>query len=154
MARMHTKKHGKSKSRKPIGADIKKQEVDRKALDAVIEKYAKQGMSPALIGERLKKEHNVPYIKAYLGKRLVGILKERKLSGSIPADMFDLMKKAVKMHKHLQHNKQDVHNKTILHRIESKINRLSKYYRAQGTLPEKWKYDPREAELLIKGRGG
>jgi small subunit ribosomal protein S15 len=153
MARMHTKKHGKSKSRKPIGEAVTKQEVDRGSLDIAIEKYAKQGMSPALIGLKLKSEHNVPYIKAHMGKRLVGILKEKKLSGSIPADMFDLMKKAVKMHKHLERNKQDQHNFTVLHRIESKINRLSKYYRRQGTLPEKWKYDPKEAELLIKGRG-
>jgi small subunit ribosomal protein S15 len=41
----------------------------------------------------------------------------------------------------------------MLHRIESKIKRLSRYYARMGTIPENWKYDPKEAELLIKGKG-
>ena len=152
MARMHTKKHGKSKSRKPIGENISKPEAEMKETEAAIERYAKQGISPALIGEKLKKEHGIPYPKSYLGKRLVAVLKEKKLAGEIPSDMFNLMKKAVKMHKHLESNKQDVHNATVLNRVESKIKRLSRYYSKTGVLPEGWKYNPKEAELLIKGR--
>ncbi len=77
MARMHTKRKGKSKSRKPVleaGAKIEGAEEDKEKIVKLILDYAKQGMPPALIGEKLK-----------------------------------------------------------------------------GVLPEKWRYNPQEAELLVKG---
>ena len=120
-------------------------------IENLIEKYARQGMSPARIGEALKREHNVPYVRQYTGKRMLDILKERKLAGAIPSDLMDLMRRAVGMHKHLDKNKQDKHNALRLRRVESKIWRLTKYYVGEGVLPEGWKYDPRQAELLIKG---
>ena len=155
MARMHSKKQGKAKSRKPVvelgvvpsGAPISKAEIE----DLIV-KYTKQGMSPAQIGEKLKREHGVPYIRQYTGKRLVEILKEKKIAGQIPADLMDLMRKAVTMHAHIEKNKQDNHNRLRLKRVESKIWRLSKYYIREGELPGAWKYDPKQAELLIKGK--
>jgi small subunit ribosomal protein S15 len=154
MARMHTKKHGNSQSLKPMPDQVKIPEgYDKKKVEQAIETYAQQGMTPAMIGLRLKKEHGVLYIKKMMGKRLVQVMKEKKLSSDIPADMLDLMKKAVNLHKHLEKNKQDKHNTTGLHRVEAKISRLGYYYIRKGDLPAKWKYDPREAELIIKGRG-
>ena len=152
---MHSKKHGKAKSRKPVveigkipsGAEVTKQQVEE-----LIVKYAKQGMPPALIGEKLKREHNIPYIRQYTGMRLADILKEKKLAGAIPPDMMDLMRTAVRMHSHLEKNKQDKHNELRLRRTESKIWRLTKYYVREGVLPSDWKYDPLQAELLIKGK--
>jgi len=35
-------------------------------------------------------------------------------------------------------------------KIESKIWRLTKYYIRRGQLPAGWRYDPKQAELLIK----
>ena len=153
---MHSKKKGNAKSRKPVvelgvvptGAPLSKSEIEE-----LIVKYAKEGMSPAQIGERLKTEHKVPYIRQYTGKRLVEILKEKKAAGSIPADLMDLMRKAVVMHAHMEKNKQDKHNELRLKRVESKIWRLTKYYVREGELPSGWKYDPKQAELLIKGKG-
>jgi len=151
---MHGRSHGKSKSRKPVveigsapsGAGVTKAEIEN-----LIEKYARQGMSPARIGEVLKREHNVLYLKQYTGKRMSEILKEKKLAGAIPADLMDLMRTAVGMHKHMDKNKQDKHNELRLRRVESKIWRLTKYYVNEGVLPKGWKYDPQQAELLIKG---
>lgn len=153
MARMHTKKHGKSGSFKPMPKRATSAEgIDRKNIEQVIEGYAKQGMSPAMIGLHLKREHNVPYIKHAMNMRLVAILTQKKLNSAIPADMLDLMRKAVKLHKHLQKNKQDNHNRTSLKRTESKIMRLGKYYIREGKLPHSWRYNAAEAELIIKGR--
>jgi len=151
---MHGKSHGKSKSKKPLveigtipsGAGITKHEIE-----SLIEKYAKEGMGPAHIGEVLKKDHNILYVRQCTGKRMLQILKEKKLIGEIPADLMDLMRKAVGMRKHLGKNKQDKHNALRLRRIESKIWRLTKYYVREGVLPVGWKYDPQKAELLIKG---
>jgi small subunit ribosomal protein S15 len=153
MARIYSKKHGKAKSRKPPAeaVSIPSNAPTKEQIEALIVQYAKQGMDPALIGEKLKKEHNVPYIKHMLGERLTAFLNRSGFKGEMPSDLLVLMKKAVKMHEHMARNKQDQHNKTSLHRVESKIWRLTKYYRREGALPKDWKYDPKEAALLIKG---
>lgn len=151
MARMHTKMHGKSKSRKPLKENVEvPADFDSKSMEKTIEEYAKKGMEPAMIGQTLKSEHGVPYVKQYYGKRLVAIMKELKVAGQIPADLMDLMKKAVNLTHHLERNKQDKNNALRLRRVESKIWKLTKYYIKKGMLPPKWRYDVKQAELLIK----
>lgn len=154
MARMHSKRHGKSKSRKPLAEDIgAPKEFDKAAIEQIIANYAKQGMEPAMIGQKLKTEHGIPYVKHYMGKRLGVILKEKGVAGQMPPDLMDLMKKAVNTNAHLAKNKQDYSNALRLRRIESKIWRLTKYYIRMGLLPQGWRYDPKQAELLIKKTG-
>ena len=136
MARMHTGKHGKSKSRKPAmepgtrpeGLTLSDEQIVKLVVD-----YAKQGTRQAQIGQRLKDEHSVPYIKQ-----------------DIPQDMMDLLTKAIKLRRHIERNHNDIHNKTSLHRVEAKIWRLSNYYKDNGQLPSDWKYDPVKVALLIK----
>lgn len=153
MARMHTGKHGKSKSRKPDvamgtmpeGATVSETEV-RKLLD----EYSKQGMHQAAMGRELKGK-GVLYFKQMFGKRLGTVLKEEKLQKVYPQDLLDLMKRAITIRKHLVKNHKDQHNKQSLIRTESKIWRLSKYYKREGTLPKDWKYEPDKVALIIKG---
>ena len=148
---MHSKKHGKSKSRKPLAEEIgAPKEFDNKQIEDIIINYSKQGVSPSMIGQRLKTEHGIPYVKHYMGKRLTALLEEKGIKATIPADLMDLMKKAVNMNAHIAKNKQDKNNTIRLRRIESKIWRLTKYYIRTGSLPEGWRYDPKQAELLIK----
>ncbi len=151
MARMHSKKHGKAKSRKPIiDASKAGSNVDKKEIEKIIVNYAKKGMAPALIGETLKKEHKVPYTKLIFGKSITQILNENNIKTDLPYDLLDLIKKAVNMQKHLEKNKQDISNKVVLARAKAKIWRLTKYYISKGMLPQDWRYDPATAELLIK----
>ncbi|MDE1856955.1 MAG: 30S ribosomal protein S15 [Candidatus Micrarchaeota archaeon] len=151
---MHSKKHGRSKSRKPVAGaqEIAKPETSPKQIEELIVSYTKQGVPPAMIGEILKKEHSVPYLKITIGKRMGAVLKEAGLQGDIPADMLDLMKKAVRLNSHLAKNRQDVSNRIRLGRTEAKIWRLTKYYISRGRLPNAWRYDIKSAELLIKGK--
>jgi len=152
MARMHSKKHGKSRSRKPPIAEAKLPEgISKEQVETIIVGYAKQGKSPATIGEILKKEHKVPYAKHLLGRSMLKVLKEKGVSTAIPSDLLDLMKKSVSINKHLAKNHQDQSNKARLQRTESKIWRLTKYYIRKGSLPKDWRYDSKTAELLIKG---
>ncbi|MDE1855483.1 MAG: 30S ribosomal protein S15 [Candidatus Micrarchaeota archaeon] len=148
MARLHTRRHGRSKSRKPT--DSVANAADSKMVEEAIVGYAKQGIKGAMIGQRLKDEHKIGYLKPVLGKRLSVFLYERGFRSEIPSDMLDLMKKAVNMRKHLTANHRDVYNTTRLHRVEAKIWRLGKYYRESGRLPAAWKYDPEQAALIIK----
>ena len=154
MARMHTGKHGKSKSRKPIveiGKVPEDLKISKDEIEKLIEGYSKQGLGPEIIGQYLKDKHGVPYVRQVMGKRLVQIMDEKGLSRELPSDMINLMRKAVGLRKHLASNKQDLHNRLRLTRTESKIWRLSKYYKSKGTLPKSWKYNPEQAALIIKG---
>ncbi len=150
MARMHSKKHGKSKSRKPVAEGLEKQSIDTPKIEALIQEMAKKGMEPAMIGQRLKEEHGVLYIKHSMGRSLTEIMREKGIKPQIPYDLTDLMKKAVSINAHLGPNKHDVSNRIKMKKIESKIWRLTKYYIRRGQLPEGWRYDPKQAELLIK----
>jgi small subunit ribosomal protein S15 len=154
MARMHTGKRGKSKSRKPElepGMQAEEAKISKAEAEKIIEGYSKQGVNPALIGQYLKDKHGVPYVRQLMGKRLMQVLKEKGAATELPSDLLSLMRKAVGMRKHLSGNKQDVHNRTRLVRTESKIWRLSKYYKKEGVLPKTWTYDPEQAALIIKG---
>ncbi len=119
-------------------------------IEKLITEYTKQGISPTLIGQYLKDKHNVPYIRAAMKKRLGAFLKEKKLEGELPQDLVDLIRKALRMRRHLESNKQDVHNRVSLGKIEAKVWRLSRYYKKEGVLPADWKYDPEKAALTIK----
>ncbi len=153
MARMHTKRHGKAKSRKPLLEKASNESgLEKEKIEELITNYAKQGLGPAQIGEKLKREHKVLYIKQATGKRLMEILSEKSLSGQVPPDMLDLMRRALRIRNHLNVNKRDTYNRVRLSRTESKIWRLAKYYIREGELPKNWRYDPQQAELLIKGK--
>lgn len=149
MARLHTRKHGKSKSRKPTLADATL-DADKSKVEKAILEYSKQGLNGAAIGQRIKEKHEAGYLKPLLGKRLNRFLADSGVEQKLPDDLMALMKKAVGMHNHLAANHRDVYGKLRLTRVEAKIGRLSKYYRKEGRLPADWKYDPKQAALIIK----
>ncbi len=91
----------------------------------------------------------VPSVKALVGRTVSQILKGEKLEPKYPSDLIDLIRKAVQMRKHLAANKRDTSNNHSLELVESKINRLVRYYRGKK-LPAKWSYDPAQAALLVK----
>lgn len=149
MARLHTRKHGKSKSRKPTLADAKL-DADKAKVEKAILECSKQGMDGAAIGREVKEKHGAGYLKPLLGMRLDKFLSSKGVEKKIPDDLMALMRKAVGMHKHLGANHRDVYGKLRLARVEAKIGRLSKYYRNEGRLPVDWKYNPAQAALMIK----
>ncbi len=154
MARMHTKKKGKSKSRKPMldGSVEIKSGLGKEETERIIVQYSKQGMGPTAIGEKLKREHNVMYPSSTIGKKINKFLKEKKEANALPDDLLTLMAKAVNLNKHIEKNRQDKSNTLNMKRTEAKIWRLTKYYIKKGVLPGNWRYDPKQAELLIRGR--
>ena len=67
----------------------------------------------------------------------------------IPEDLFCLIKKAVSVRKHLEKNRKDKDSKFRLILVESRIHRLSRYYRRTQQLTNKWKYNSATASALI-----
>ncbi|MEM4367008.1 MAG: 30S ribosomal protein S15 [Candidatus Anstonellales archaeon] len=150
MARMHSKKKGKSSRGVPKRAVPAEWALPKKEVEAIILKLAKQGKSATQIGLELRDKHGIPDVRTIIGMRLRAFLQKENAAHQIPDDLLKLIEKAVKMRKHLKAHKGDVHNKSKLIRAESKIRRLVKYYVREGKLPAGWKYIPEEAALLVR----
>jgi small subunit ribosomal protein S15 len=150
MARLHTRKRGASKSRKPAVKTVPTWvKLSKDEIISLVDKLAREGKTPAAIGQVLRDQYGIPSAKVMTGKRVVKIMEEKGSAPQYPADLMALIRRAVGMHKHLKANKKDTHNTQKLSHVEAKIKRLVKYYRG-NKLPADWKYDPAKAELLVK----
>lgn len=151
MAKMHTRRKGKSGSRRPLIKDNPEWvPLSTEEITDIIIKLAKDGASSAKIGLVLRDQYAVPNVKLATGKGIVQIREENNVSASLPEDMGNLIVKAIGLSSHLKENPGDLHNKRSLNLIESKIRRLEKYYKNTGVLPKDWKYSIKTAELLLK----
>ncbi|NUN11150.1 30S ribosomal protein S15 [Candidatus Micrarchaeota archaeon] len=149
MARLHSRKKGKSGSKRHAVLKFKKStKMPKDEIISLVEKLAKEGKQPEAIGQELKAQ-GVPSVKAATGKTITQVLKEKEVTQEYPSDLLNLIKRAVRVRKHLKENKTDTSNKVKLTHVESKIKRLVRYYRG-NKLPQNWKYDPEEATLLVK----
>lgn len=151
MARMHARRRGRSGSQRPLITEnpawvpLSKEEIE----DLII-KMGKDGVTMARIGLLLRDQHAVPDVKLATGRTVLEILKENDLQANIPDDLVALMRKAINLQAHLQENKKDLANKRNLQMVESKIRRIVKYYKREGSLPADWQYSIANAELLIE----
>ena len=148
MGRMHTHNHGKSHSIRPI--ELKKPEwvtMESKEIEALIIKYAKEGMTSSLIGIKLRDQYAIPLVKPILHKTILDVLKENDLVPEIPEDLNNIVLKAVNLQKHLKENKSDSRNIRSLELVEAKVHRLSAHYKKKGIIPKKWKYKSVVAQL-------
>ncbi len=150
MARMYARRKGKSGSKRPNREKPGWVKISPKDVEELVVELAKSGKRPSEIGLILRDQYGVPDIKAITGKRLVAILKDHNLSPEYPQDLMDLMKRAVRLRKHLEKNPRDIHNRRALGLVESKIKRLVDYYKAEGVLAKDWYYKPEEAAILVK----
>ena len=83
------------------------------------------------------------------GSKILRILKKGGLAPEIPEDLYHLIKKAVSVRKHLERNRKDKDGKFRLILIESRIHRLSRYYRRTKQLAPTWRYESKKADALI-----
>ena len=151
MAKMHSKKKGKSGSKRPPTKVVPDWvEYSKTEVEELIAKMAKEGIASAKIGLKLRDTYGIPSVKNITGKTVTEIMKESGVKMDYPEDLINLITKANGMRKHLEINKSDVHNKTKLLHVESKIKRLVRYYVRSGKLPAGWSYDPEKAALLVK----
>jgi small subunit ribosomal protein S15 len=150
MARMHSRKKGKSASVKP--AEMKKpfwNNKKAKEIEMVIAKLAKEGNTASKIGIILRDSYGIPDVKIILDKPITKVLEEKDLKKEIPEDLLALIKKVAVIRTHLDENKQDRVAKRGLQLTESKIKRLIKYYKTTKKLPEEWKFDSKKAKMYM-----
>ena len=142
MARMYSRKRGKHGSKKPAKKTVPAwTRYKSKEVELLIAKLVKEGKSNSQIGTLLRDTYGIPSIFALCGKSISSILKEKKIVPEIPEDMIALFKKYASIKKHLEANKHDETAKRGLLITESKINKLTKYYKRTGRISEAWKFD-------------
>ncbi len=153
MARMHIRRKGKSHSTRPVNIALPKWLKDRpgikEEIDQIITELAKKGTPPSKIGLILRDKYGVPLVRAIYGKKLKKVLEEKNLAPQIPEDLMNLLKKAVHLNDHLKKHRKDLHNKRGLQLVESKIQRLAKYYKRRGVLPANCRYSREQASVMV-----
>ena len=151
MARIHARRKGKSGSKRPlVTSNPAWVTVERDEIEDRIVKLHAEGVSSAQIGLRLRDTYGVPSVRLATGKSLVQILRAKGAKFDIPEELGNLMKRAVQLQVHLKTNPKDLANKRGLHLVESKIRRLSRYFKREGLLPPDWDYSLKLAELFVK----
>jgi len=151
MARMHTRRKGQAGSKRPSTLQAP-QWLDKDAqwIEKMVIEMARAGNSPSMIGMILRDQYGVPLVRVVTGKRIAGILKENNLERKVPEDLRNMIAKATSIRKHLEEHKKDLVSRRGLQLVESKIHRLSRYYRQKRVLPVDWKYTPEQAAVLLR----
>ena len=150
MARMYSRKKGKSGSKKPVKRTKKVWlRYSDKEVEQLIIKLSKQGNTQSKIGIILRDTYGVPDVRRVLNKRIGDIMEENKLKPQLPEDLIALIKKELNILKHMESNKKDMPAKRGLQLTESKIKRLVKYYKKEGILDKGWVYNRDKAKLLV-----
>jgi small subunit ribosomal protein S13e len=136
MGRMHSKGKGISKSSLPYKRNPPSWlKINAQDVCDQIYKLAKKGMVPSQIGVYLRDSHGVTQVRSVTGNKILRILKANGLAPELPEDLYMLIKKAVSVRKHLDRNRKDKDAKFRLILIESRIHRLSRYYKTTGQVP-------------------
>ena len=147
MARLYSGKRGSSGSTRPVSRRPPSWfKYEPEEVEAIVQKLAKEGNSPSAIGQILRDRYGIPLVPQIIGKRLERLLSP-ELRPKIPEDLENLLKKATSTRRHLEKNRKDYPNKRSLALIESKIHRLTAYYRLMDKLPKEWEYKPVAASL-------
>ncbi len=151
MARIYSKKRGKSGSTKPAKKTVPSWvRYKTKEVELLVVKLAKEGHPTSKIGLVLRDSYGIPSVKAITKKSVTDILKDKKLVKKLPEDLTQVIKRTISLKKHLEENKQDMTAKRGLRLAESRMLRMIRYYKNSGKLPQEWKYDPSKVRLLIE----
>jgi len=148
---MYSRRKGKARSLRPSKRSQPSWlRYKKKEAELLIVKLAKEGTTASKIGLILRDTYGVPDVKQIVGKGISHILADHKIVREIPEDLNALIRKAGLIKKHLVQNRKDMPGLRGLQLTEAKINRLAKYYKRVGKLPETWKYDPDKIALVVE----
>merc|ERR1712086_930956 len=112
-------------------------------------KMGKKGMTPSQIGVTLRDSMGIPQVDSVTGQKILRVLRAEKIAPELPEDLYHLIKKAVSIRKHLERNRKDIDSKFRLICIESRIHRLSRYYKKKCVLQPNWRYESATASALV-----
>ncbi len=136
-------KKGRSSSTRPVSKTAPPWvQYTPEEVEQLVVELARRGFGPSMIGIILRDQYGIPLVKAITGKKITQILEEHGLAPKIPEDLMCLIRRAVRIRKHLEEHPKDMSAKRGLILVESKIHRLVKYYKRVGKLPPDFEYKP------------
>jgi small subunit ribosomal protein S15 len=148
VGRIHSHRHGKSHSTRPITPStptwVKQSPPE---IEELVVKYAKEGLTPSKIGIKLRDQYAIPITRQIVKKSITEILEEKGVKTDMPEDLNNLVNKALGLQKHLKEHRSDKRNVRSLELLEAKVHRLSSYYKKIGKIPKTWKYKAVIAQL-------
>lgn len=150
MARMYSRRRGKSGSNKPIKKTAIWVRYKPKEIELLITKLAKEGRSASGIGLFLRDSYGIPNVKSITGKRITQMLREKNLAKKLPEDLLSLIKKSIAVRKHIEENHKDMAALRGLQITESKMRKLIKYYKKAKVLPMDWKFDAKSVRMYVE----
>ena len=151
MSRMHSKGKGSSGSSKPHSkAPPDWSNSDKKEIEELIVQLSDEGHTNASIGTMLRDKHGVPDVRLVTGERISQTLDRLGKSSGLPEDLMSLMRRALRLIDHLSQNSKDIHNRRQLELCESKIRRLSRYYRENNQIDSEWTYKRDQLRLMVE----
>ena len=150
MARMHSRRKGKSGSKKPAAKIPSWSPLKDKEVEKLVVKYAKTGKSASEIGLLLRDAYGIPSVKTLTQKKITTILKENELLKGLPEDLLALIKKLINVRQHVEKNKHDTSASGGVILTNSKIRRLTKYYKNTGALPTDWQLDMDRLKMYLE----
>ena len=104
MARMHARRKGRSGSSPQTRKENPKWSPKAKDVEKLILELSADGKSSSEIGIILRDMHGVPSVKLATGKSISSVLSDGGSSPSLPEDLTNLMRKAVRLGEHLKIN--------------------------------------------------
>ncbi|MEM0369874.1 MAG: 30S ribosomal protein S15 [Pyrobaculum sp.] len=117
-------------------------------VEQLVVELARRGFQPSQIGLILRDQYGIPLVKSVTGKKITKILEERGIKQDLPEDLLNLIKRALRIRKHLEEHPKDMSSRRGLQLVESKIHRLVKYYKRVGKLPQDFVYNPQALSHL------
>lgn len=151
MARMYSRKRGKHGSKKPAKKTNPSWiRYKPKEAELLISKIAKEGKPASQIGLLLRDTYGIPSVSTLCGKSMAAILKEKKIAPQVPEDLNSLLKRFVSIKKHMESNRHDETAHRGLLITESKIGKLTKYYKRTGAIPQGWKFDAKRSGFFAE----
>ncbi len=151
MSRMHSKGKGSSGSTKPhSNAPPEWSNSDKKEIEELIVQLSDEGHTNASIGTVLRDKHGVPDVRLVTGERISQTLNRLGKSAGLPEDLMSLMRRALRLIDHLSQNSKDIHNRRQLELCESKIRRLSRYYKENNQIDSDWTYKRDQLRLMVE----
>lgn len=148
---MHARRKGKSSSTKPYYTSVPEWiPLKSSEIEELIVKLAKEGLSTAEIGTKLRDQYSVPSVKLCTGNKITKILQDNKIQFKLPEDISNLLRRVQNMDEHMINNRKDLHNRRSMKLLEEKIRRMVRYYKKSGVLPDDWKYHLSSIKLILK----
>lgn len=147
---MHSRKRGKSGSKKPAKKVPSWAPFQEKDVEKLIIKYGKAGKTTSEIGIILRDSYGIHNVKALTRKTITALLQEHKLGKALPEDILSLIQRMISIKHHFDQNKQDMTALRGLQLTEAKIRRLVKYYQRTGRLALDWQFDTDRLKMYLE----